>query len=104
MALAAKAKQGLDICIIYARAREKKKKHNPSKGPELKDKKEQRSEFRKTIMLCRDSHVLATHSYSNSKVQEQELKAKFNKLGYQINPKTGEITCIKAHDDLCITS
>ena len=79
---------------------EKKKKQNPSQGPELKYIKEQRSEIRKTIMLCRGCHVLPTHCHS----KEQELKAKFNKLGYQINPKTGEITCTKAHDDLCITS
>ena len=74
---------------------EKKKKQNPSQGPELKYIKEQRSEIRKTIMLCRGCHVLATHCHS----KEQELKAKFNKLGYQINPVIS-----KAHDDLCITS
>ena len=91
--MAAKAKSSLHLHHM----KENKKSHNPSEGPK-KSIHEQRSENRKTIMLCSGCHTLITHC----KWENERLVAKFKELGYQINEETGEITCSKPYDGLYI--
>ena len=96
-ALAQPAKQSHSFHLHHVL--EKLKSFNPSEGPK-KSLEKQRAELRKTIMLCCHCHVRITWC----ELADSELMAKFKDLGFEVNQKTGEITCSQEYDGLRIHS
>ncbi len=95
MNIAAKYKSGFHLHHMLPIMKD----HNPGEGV-TKSLDKQRSENRKTIMLCAGCHYRVTYVEE----EEQALARRFESLGYYVVKETGEIKCKNAYDGLQVTA